>query len=68
MISIEIEDKSGKWHRYTIVSANARSIVNALKTAIKADIASATKKARAVDLKTGEVIDYLQDTGEHLQS
>jgi hypothetical protein len=49
MISIEIEDKSGKWHRYTIVSANARSIVNALKTAIKTDIASATKKARAVE-------------------
>jgi hypothetical protein len=68
MVSIEIEDRSGKWHRYTIVSANARSIVNALKAAVETELASSTKKARAVDLKTGEVIDYLQDAGERLQS
>ena len=68
MVSIEIEDRSGKWHRYTIVSANARSIVNALKAAVEIELASFNKKARAVDLKTGEIIDYLQDAGERLQS
>jgi len=60
MVSIEVEDKLGHWQRYTIVSANAVSIVKALKAAIESELASESTKARAVDLKTGQVIDFLQ--------
>jgi hypothetical protein len=60
MISIEVQDQFGKWHRYTTVSPNASSIANALKTALKTQLASKSKKARAVDQKTGQVIDFLQ--------
>ena len=60
MVSIEIQEKSGRWQRCTIVSSNARSIVNALKAAVETNIASGARTARAVDLKTSEVIDFFE--------
>ena len=64
MVSIEVEDKLGHWQRYTIVSANAVSIVKALKEAIESELASESTKARAVDLKTGQVIDLFASSIE----
>lgn len=60
MVRIEIQDQFGQWHSYTRVSNNASSIQQALKTALKAQLAQKSKKARAVDDKTGQLLDMLQ--------
>jgi len=52
MVRIEIQDQFGAWHSYTRVSNNPSSIQQALKTALKAQLAQKSKKARAVDDKT----------------
>ena len=59
-IRIEIQDQFGAWHQYTTVSNNPVNIKQALHTALKSQLASKSKKARAVDLQTGSVIDMLQ--------
>ena len=60
MVRIEIQDQFGQWRRYTLVNNTPISIAQALKTALKAQLASKSKKARAVDDKTGVFIDMLQ--------
>ena len=60
MVRIEIQDQFGAWHSYTRVSSNPSSIQQALKTALKAQLAQKSKKARAVDDKTGQLLDMLQ--------
>ena len=60
MVAIEVQDQFGQWHRFTTVSPNPSGIAQALKTALKSQLASKSKKARAVDQKTGQVIDFLQ--------
>ena len=60
MVRIEIQDQFGQWHSCTRVSNNASSIQQALKTALKAQLAQKSKKARAVDDKTGQLLDMLQ--------
>lgn len=60
MVRIEIQDQFGQWHSYTQVSNHASSIQQALKTALKAQLAQKSKKARAVDDKTGQLLDMLQ--------
>jgi hypothetical protein len=59
-VIIEIMDQHGKWHRYRSVSNNPMSIKSALETALKQQLASKSKKARAIDEKTKNVIDILQ--------
>ena len=60
MVRIEIQDQVGQWHTYTRVNNYPTSIAQALKTALKTQLASKSKKARAVDDKTGALIDMLQ--------
>jgi|TARA_A100001011_G_scaffold378758_1_gene443906 hypothetical protein len=59
-VRIEIMDQFGKWHRYTSVSNSPSSIKQALQAALKQQLASRSKKVRAVDDKTNNLIDMLQ--------
>jgi hypothetical protein len=59
MIRIEIQDQFGRWNRYTSVPNNPSSIKFGLQTALKTQLASKSKKVRAVDNKTGQLIDML---------
>ncbi len=53
-------DQFGKWHRHTTISNNPSSIKQALQVALKTQLASRSKKVRAVDDKTNSFIDMLQ--------
>jgi hypothetical protein len=60
MIRIEVQDQFGQWHRYTKVANTPTSIKFGLQTALKTQLASKSKKVRAVDDKTGGLVDMLQ--------
>ena len=57
MVRIEVQDQFGKWHKFTSVSNNPSSIKQGLERGLKTQLASKSKKARAVDDKTGAMID-----------
>lgn len=59
MVRIEIQDQFGRWNRYTTVANNPSSIKFGLQSALKTQLASKSKKVRAVDNKTGHLIDML---------
>ena len=59
-VRIEVQDQFGVWHQYTTVSDNPANIKQSLQTALRSQLASKSKKARAVDKETGSVIDILQ--------
>ena len=59
-VRIEIMDQHGKWHRHRSVSNNPMSIKQAMQAALKQQLASKSKKVRAVDDKTNAIIDMLQ--------
>lgn len=60
LVRIEIQDQFGHWHTYTRVVNNPSSIQHGLQTALKQQLAQKSKKARAVDDKTGALLDLLQ--------
>lgn len=60
MIKIEVQDQFGAWHYYTSVTNNPSSIKLALQNAIKTQLASKSRKVRAIDGKTGALVDMLQ--------
>lgn len=60
MARIEIQDQFGRWQRFQTVTASDTSIKLALQRALKMQLASKSKKVRAVDHKTGALIDILQ--------
>lgn len=60
MARIEIQDQFGRWQRFQTVSATDTSIKLALQRALKMQLAAKSKKVRAVDDKTGALIDILQ--------
>jgi hypothetical protein len=60
LVRIEIQDQFGKWHTYTRVTNSPTSIKQGLETALKQQLAQKSKKARAVDDKTGQLLDLLQ--------
>ena len=57
MVRIEVQDQFGKWNKYTTVTNNPISIKQGLERGLKTQLASKSKKARAVDDKTGALID-----------
>ena len=57
MIRIEVQDQSGGWHKYQTVANNPAGIKQALAAALRTQLASKSKKARAVDESTGSVVD-----------
>tara|TARA_A100001011_G_C14275083_1_gene828805 strand:+ start:456 stop:650 length:195 start_codon:yes stop_codon:yes gene_type:complete len=59
-VRIEIMDQFGKWHRHVSISNSASGIKQALHSALKTQLASRSKKVRAVDDKTNSLIDMLQ--------
>lgn len=56
MIQIQIQDMYGRWNNYTTTSNYPQSIRQGLLNALKTQLASKTKKARAID-KNGAIID-----------
>ena len=55
--SIEVQDQFGHWKRVTKCVNTPTSIKHKLDWALKQQLASKSKKARAVDDKTGALID-----------
>ena len=60
MARIEVQDQFGRWQRFQTVTATDMSIKFALQRALKTQLATKSRKARAVDDKTGTLIDILQ--------
>jgi len=60
MARIEVQDQFGRWQRFQTVNATDTSIKLALQRALKTQLASKSRKARAVDNKTGMLLDILQ--------
>lgn len=56
-VRIEVQDQFGRWQKYTTVVNSPTSIKLALQTALKTQLAAKSKKARAVEEKTGNLID-----------
>lgn len=56
-IRIEVQDQFGRWQKYTSVANNPISIKNGLQAALKTQLASKSKKARAIEEATGNLID-----------
>ena len=59
MIKIEVQDQFGRWQYYTSVTDNPINIRDWLNRAIKTQLASKSKKARAIDAKTGMLVGML---------
>lgn len=57
MVRIEVQDQFGKWHTFKRVANNPTSIKHGLDAGLKTQLASKSKKARAVDDKTGIMMD-----------
>jgi hypothetical protein len=57
MARIEVQDEAGQWLFYTTVSNEASNIRFALSESLKSEMASFSRKARAVDDVTGIFID-----------
>lgn len=60
MARIEVQDQFGRWQRFQTVTASDTPIKLALQRALKTQLASKSRKVRAVDDKTGTLIDVLQ--------
>lgn len=58
-IRIEVQDQFGRWNKLTTVADTASSIKLGLERALKTQLAAKSKKARAVDDKTGAMVDIL---------
>ena len=56
-IRIEVQDQFGAWKHFTTCSDAPSSIKSALSQGLKSQLAQKSKKARAVDEKTGAIID-----------
>ena len=57
MARIEVQNETGDWIFYTKVSNEASNIRLALSESLKSEMASFSRKARAVDDVTGIFID-----------
>lgn len=56
-VRIEIQDQFGRWQKYTTVVNNPITIKGGLQAALKTQLASKSKKVRAIEEKTGNLID-----------
>ncbi len=60
-VKIEVMDQHGKWHKLKEINDVGGAVQQSLKTALKSNaMAKKSGKARAVDAKTGIMIDMLQ--------
>ncbi len=57
MARIEVQSETGEWLFYTTVSNEASNIRLALSESLKSEMASFSRKARAIDDVTGIFID-----------
>lgn len=54
---IQVQDQFGVWQHFQTVSNTPTSIKVALKMALKSPIGKRSKKARAINKSTGELLD-----------
>ena len=59
--TIQVQDQFGKWQHFQTVSGTAASIKQTLAAALKSPMGKKSKKARAIDKKTGAVIDFAME-------
>ena len=57
---IQIQDQFGNWKFYKTVSQVGTEVQHALKSAMKTQLASKSKRVRAVEEDSGSLIDMLQ--------
>jgi hypothetical protein len=57
---IQIQDQFGNWQFYKTVPQVGTEVQHALKSALKTQLASKSKKVRAVDKDSGAMIDVMQ--------
>lgn len=57
LVRIEVQDQFGRWQKYTSVVNSPISIKQGLQAALKTQLAAKSKKARAIEEKTGSLID-----------
>jgi hypothetical protein len=57
---IQIQDQFGNWQFYKTVSQVGTEVQHALKSAMKTQLASKSKRVRAVEEDSGSLIDMLQ--------
>ena len=57
MVDIEVQDQFGSWIHLRKVHNNPPSIKLALEAALDTQLAAKSKKARALDASTGQMID-----------
>ena len=60
MDRIEVQDQFGHWRRFQTAIASDTSIKLALQRALKTQLASKSRKARAIDDKICTLIDILE--------
>lgn len=57
-VRIEVQDQQGTWHRYTECSDSPTTYRHYLRQAVSSPLARKSGKARAVDVDTGQVVDF----------
>jgi hypothetical protein len=56
---IQVQDQFGNWHHFQTVPIVGTEVYEALKRALSSPLAKKSKKVRAIDIKTGALIDLL---------
>lgn len=60
MVKIEAQKDNGQWYQMAVVINNDFNIKRHLELAAKSPVAKKTKRARAVDVDSGAIIDIYQ--------
>ncbi len=59
-VRIEVQDQQGTWHRYSECSDSPAICRQYLRQAARSALARKSGKARAVDVDTGQMVDFEQ--------
>ena len=59
-VRIEVQDQQGQWHRYGEYGSSPTAYRSALRQAARSALARNSGKARAVDVDTGQIVDFEQ--------
>lgn len=58
-VRIEVQDQFGRWQKYRTVNNNPSNIKLALQAGLKTQLAAKSKKVRAINEETGDLLDIL---------
>jgi len=60
MVRIQALQSNGQWHQMAVVANNPSTIKRELEKAANSSVAQSTRKPRAIDAETGNLIDLYQ--------